>query len=82
VAYFKIQSHHLPGRSEGNHENLLVLPSILKSVWFCFREVLASEGLLDMADRADWRDCKATREQETEMANKFRSAFEPFDFTL
>lgn len=46
------------------------------------REVLASEELLDMADRADWRDCKATREEETELVKTFRSAFEPFDFTL
>jgi hypothetical protein len=48
----------------------------------CFREVLASEELLDMADRADWRDCKAAKEKETELAKIFRSAFEPFDFTL
>ncbi|XP_021938616.1 CWF19-like protein 1 [Zootermopsis nevadensis] len=46
------------------------------------REVLASEELLDKVDRADWRDCKATREEETELAKEFRSAFQPFDFTL
>jgi len=51
-------------------------------VWFCFREVLASEELLDMANRADWRDCKMTREEETELTKNFRSVFEPFDFTL
>jgi hypothetical protein len=44
--------------------------------------VLASEELLDMVDRGDWRDCRTTREEETELAKKFRSAFEPFDFTL
>jgi hypothetical protein len=44
--------------------------------------VLASEELLDMADRADWHDCRVTREEETELAKMFRTAFEPFDFTL
>lgn len=46
------------------------------------REVLANEELLNMEDRADWRDCKITKEEETELAKKFRTAFEPFDFTL
>ncbi|XP_069681635.1 CWF19-like protein 1 [Periplaneta americana] len=46
------------------------------------REVLANEELLNMVDRADWRDCKITKEEETELAKNFRTAFEPFDFTL
>jgi hypothetical protein len=51
-------------------------------VWLCFREVLASEELLNMPDRTDWRDCNITKEEEIELTEKFRSAFEPFDFTL
>lgn len=46
------------------------------------REVLASEELLNMPDRTDWRDCTTTKEEETVLTKKFRSAFEPFDFTL
>jgi hypothetical protein len=51
-------------------------------MWLCFREVLASEELLNMPDRTDWRDCSITKEEEIELTKKFRSAFEPFDFTV
>lgn len=46
------------------------------------REALACKALLDMEDRIDWRDCKVGKEEETKMTKDFRSAFQPFDFTL
>ncbi|XP_042317504.1 CWF19-like protein 1 [Sceloporus undulatus] len=44
------------------------------------REVLASEAILRMPARADWRSCQAGREEEAAAAQDFRQAFEPFDF--
>ncbi|XP_048335670.2 zinc finger CCCH domain-containing protein 64 isoform X1 [Ziziphus jujuba] len=41
------------------------------------REVLA--GLLNMADRADWRSCTYSKEEETKMAEEFKSRFQAFD---
>ncbi|PON48721.1 Cwf19-like protein [Trema orientale] len=41
------------------------------------REVLA--GLLDMAKRADWRNCTYSKEEETKMAGDFKSQFQEFD---
>ncbi|XP_061468662.1 CWF19-like protein 1 [Rhineura floridana] len=44
------------------------------------REVLASEAILGMPGRADWRSCLAGQEEEASAAQDFRQAFEPFDF--
>ncbi|CAD6219588.1 unnamed protein product [Miscanthus lutarioriparius] len=41
------------------------------------REVLA--GLLSMADRADWRNCKISKEEEIEMVDDFKQGFREFD---
>ncbi|KAK9131157.1 hypothetical protein Sjap_011644 [Stephania japonica] len=41
------------------------------------REVLA--GLLDMPDRADWRACSVSKEEETQMAEDFKKRFKEFD---
>ncbi|XP_041005557.1 zinc finger CCCH domain-containing protein 64 [Juglans microcarpa x Juglans regia] len=41
------------------------------------REVLA--GLLNMADRADWRNCAHSKEEETKMAEDFKRGFQEFD---
>ncbi|XP_053234340.1 CWF19-like protein 1 isoform X3 [Podarcis raffonei] len=43
------------------------------------REVLASEAILAMPGRADWRSCQAGQEEEATAAQDFRQAFEPFD---
>ncbi|XP_066588758.1 CWF19-like protein 1 isoform X2 [Prorops nasuta] len=43
------------------------------------REVLASDRILDLNDRADWRDCQMDKEGETELAKKIRKQFAPFD---
>jgi len=41
------------------------------------REVLA--GLLSMADRADWRNCKLSKEEEIKMVDDFKQGFQEFD---
>ncbi|PWA76004.1 cwfJ-like family protein / zinc finger (CCCH-type) family protein [Artemisia annua] len=41
------------------------------------REVLA--GLLNMADRADWRNCKLSKDEEIQMAERFKISFEEYD---
>ncbi|PHT73534.1 Zinc finger CCCH domain-containing protein 59 [Capsicum annuum] len=41
------------------------------------REVLA--GLLNVADKADWRNCKLGKEDETKMAERFKNAFQEYD---
>jgi len=46
------------------------------------RELAASEFILNLPDRVDWRNCKGTKEEETQLTAAFRKAFEPFDFTL
>ncbi|XP_075459169.1 CWF19-like protein 1 isoform X4 [Ascaphus truei] len=46
------------------------------------REVLASEAILNIPTRADWRACKSGREEEEDNARAFREDFEPFDFSL
>nr|GMC63554.1 zinc finger CCCH domain-containing protein 64 isoform X1 [Ipomoea batatas] len=43
------------------------------------REVLA--GLLNMADRADWRNCKLSREEEIKTVETFKSRFQEYDPT-
>lgn len=45
------------------------------------REVLASQNLLDMPERIDWKDCKISQDEEKELASKFREEFQPYDFT-
>lgn len=42
-----------------------------------FLQVLA--GLLNMADRADWRSCTYSKEEETKMAEDFKTQFQEFD---
>ncbi|CAN8248364.1 unnamed protein product [Cochlearia groenlandica] len=41
------------------------------------REVLA--GLLKIPDRADWRNCKISKEEETKLAEDFKKQFQEFD---
>lgn len=40
-------------------------------------QVLA--GLLNMADRADWRNCKLSKDEEIKMVENFKSSFEKYD---
>lgn len=46
------------------------------------REVLASEAVLNMPTRSDWRECKSSREEEETLSKQFRTEFQPFDFTM
>ncbi|KAL1554965.1 hypothetical protein AAHA92_15461 [Salvia divinorum] len=41
------------------------------------REVLA--GLLNMADKADWRNCQLSKDEEAEMAENFKREFKEYD---
>lgn len=43
------------------------------------REALASDKILDMSDRADWKDCQLDKEEETILAKKIRKQFQPYD---
>ncbi|XP_054005897.1 CWF19-like protein 1 [Hylaeus anthracinus] len=43
------------------------------------REVLASDRILDINDRVDWKDCQMDKEEEIELANRIRKEFQPFD---
>uniref|UniRef100_A0A1A7WIS1 CWF19-like protein 1 n=1 Tax=Iconisemion striatum TaxID=60296 RepID=A0A1A7WIS1_9TELE len=44
------------------------------------REVLASEVVLNIPTRADWRECKQSREEEEENCKRQREDFQPYDF--
>ncbi|XP_071454762.1 CWF19-like protein 1 [Hetaerina americana] len=46
------------------------------------REVMASKNVLNLPGRADWRDCSSNPEEEAALTKDFRTAFQPFDFTL
>eukprot|EP00116_Pleurobrachia_bachei_P001584 sb/3461846/ len=43
------------------------------------REVLASEGLLNMPRRANWKQCQVSKEQEEHDVKEFRQQFQEFD---
>ncbi|KAF0028803.1 hypothetical protein F2P81_017908 [Scophthalmus maximus] len=44
------------------------------------REVLASEALLNIPTRADWKECKQSREEEEQSCKELRDDFQPYDF--
>ncbi|XP_077565675.1 CWF19-like protein 1 [Stigmatopora nigra] len=44
------------------------------------REVLASEALLNVPTRADWKECKQSQGQEKAACERLRKDFQPFDF--
>ncbi|XP_045066550.1 CWF19-like protein 1 isoform X2 [Coregonus clupeaformis] len=46
------------------------------------REVLASEAVLNVPERADWRECKQSREEEESLSKQLRDDFQPYDFAL
>lgn len=46
------------------------------------REIAASPPLLNMEERSDWKACAQNIEQETDLAAKFKQAFQPFDFNF
>uniref|UniRef100_A0A4W4GRD9 CWF19-like protein 1 n=1 Tax=Electrophorus electricus TaxID=8005 RepID=A0A4W4GRD9_ELEEL len=46
------------------------------------REVLASEAVLNIPTRSDWRECKYSKDEEEALTKRVRSDFQPFDFSL
>ncbi|XP_045138727.1 CWF19-like protein 1 isoform X3 [Portunus trituberculatus] len=46
------------------------------------REVLASPPILNVTERIDWRECKMSKEEETDLRDRIREDFQPYDFTL
>lgn len=46
------------------------------------RDVLSSSPILDCEDKADWRQCQLTKEEEIEHVANFREKYKKFDFTL
>ncbi|XP_070925402.1 CWF19-like protein 1 isoform X6 [Macaca nemestrina] len=46
------------------------------------REVLASEAILNIPGKSDWRQCQISKEDEETLARRFQKDFEPYDFTL
>ncbi|KAK2499118.1 hypothetical protein MC885_019995, partial [Smutsia gigantea] len=46
------------------------------------KQVLASEAILNIPDKSDWRQCHISKEEEETLARRFRKDFEPFDFSL
>ncbi|KAH9383282.1 CWF19-like protein 1 [Haemaphysalis longicornis] len=64
-------------------DNTKLLHRIKKNFPLQFgREVLACEEVLNLPDRADWKDCKFSKDEEISMVAEFRKQFEPYDFTL
>ena len=46
------------------------------------RELLASEPLLNVPDRIDWKKCALSEEESKQQIIEFREKFKPHDFTL
>lgn len=42
------------------------------------RDVLASEAILNLPEKINWRDCVASKEEEELFGQKFRKEFEPY----
>ncbi|XP_073953770.1 CWF19-like protein 1 isoform X2 [Choristoneura fumiferana] len=45
------------------------------------RDVLSTPDILNCEDKADWRQCLLSRDQEDQYVADFRQKFRPFDFT-
>ncbi|CAB3228856.1 unnamed protein product [Arctia plantaginis] len=45
------------------------------------RDVLSSPPILNCEDKADWRQCQLSREEEDQFVKEFREKFRPYDFT-
>lgn len=46
-------------------------------IWWLMNQVVS--GLLNLADKADWKNCKYSKEEETKMVQDFKSRFQEFD---
>lgn len=45
------------------------------------RDVLSSPTILNCEDKADWRQCQLSKEEEIDYVKNFREKFQPYDFT-
>lgn len=57
-----------------------LFPEFLIVFYFVCSEVLASEAILNIPTRADWKECKQSREEEEECCKELRDEFQPYDF--
>lgn len=57
-----------------------LFPEFLINLSFVCSEVLASEAILNIPTRADWKECKQSREEEEECCKELRNEFQPYDF--
>lgn len=46
------------------------------------RDVLSSPQVLNMPERVDWRNCKLSKDKETQLARQFKEDFKNYDFNL
>ncbi|XP_053675582.1 CWF19-like protein 1 homolog [Anopheles nili] len=46
------------------------------------REIICADNLLNCEEKADWRQCNCSKEEEDEMVKNFRENFKPYDFTV
>ncbi|KAI5630681.1 CWF19-like protein 1 [Phthorimaea operculella] len=46
------------------------------------RDVLSSPQILNCEDKADWRQCLLSKEEEDAHVSEFRQKFKPYDFTV
>lgn len=46
------------------------------------REAVCEPAILNMPERVDWRNCKVEKDEEKEMATKFKADFRQFDFNF
>ena len=52
------------------------------SNYFIFTYVQVAAHILGQPEKAFWKNCVLAEKDEIELAEKFRDAFEPFDFAL
>eukprot|EP01027_Heterolobosea_sp_BB2_P019096 GEZU01026826.1.p1 GENE.GEZU01026826.1~~GEZU01026826.1.p1 ORF type:complete len:168 (+),score=53.89 GEZU01026826.1:121-624(+) len=47
-----------------------------------FGRIVCASEILGLKERAHWKNCQSSMEEEAELAKKFRASFKDFDFTL
>lgn len=62
------------------YENLILF-NLTYFNYFISRDVLSSPPILNCEDKADWKQCLLSREEEDALVAVFREKFKPFDFT-
>lgn len=83
----KLQVEHLPERGPyfvaELPDDVTLLCKQMKLFPLHFgREVFCSPELFDCEGKSDWHECSLTKETEVDYVKKFRTEFQPFDFTM